>query len=191
MKRAILVLQEKMTHELNTVLPLANYQAIAKTDNGIDALRMAQRVEPDLILCGGEIRGIASLDLVQNLIHAKLCPVMLVIEEKDFVNLEYALKTNVNHILTAPIRAMDVIFGIAQAEYNFQREIAHQKEINKINDELKTRKLLYQAILLLITEGMEEETAYNAIRAQAMASRKTLKAIAAEVIKGSWRPSVI
>lgn len=116
---------------------------------------------------------------------------MLVIEEKDFVNLEYALKTNVNHILTAPIRAMDVIFGIAQAEYNFQREIAHQKEINKINDELKTRKLLYQAILLLITEGMEEETAYNAIRAQAMASRKTLKAIAAEVIKGSWRPSVI
>lgn len=188
MKRAILVLQNKLIHELNIVLPLANYQAIAKTDNGIEALRMAQRVEPDLIFCGGDITGITPLDLAQNLVHAKICPVILVFEEKDFVNLEFALKTNVNHILTAPIRAMDVILGISQAEYNFEREIAHQKEIGKVNDELKTRKLLYQAILLLINDGMDEDTAYQAIRSQAMASRKTLKAIAVEVVKGSWRP---
>ena len=52
MKRAMLIAKVRLLNDLNSVLPLANYQAISKTENGIEALRMAQRVEPDLIVCG-------------------------------------------------------------------------------------------------------------------------------------------
>ncbi|MCG1026195.1 MULTISPECIES: ANTAR domain-containing protein [Dehalobacter] len=188
MKRAILISQEKQINELNAILPLANYQAIARTDSGIEALRIAQRVEPDLIICGGDIHGISPLDLVQNLVHANICPVIFVLDQKDYVNLDFALKTNVHHIMTAPLRAIDVVSGIAQAEHRFNREIELRKEMNKLNDELKTRKLVYQAILILIAAGTDEETAYASIRTEAMTSRKTIRAIAAEVVKGTWRP---
>jgi len=189
MKRAILIQREKLYQEINQILPLANYQAISRTENGIEALRLAQRVEPDLIICGWDIAGFSALDLVQNLVHAKICPVILVLDEKEYVNLPLAVKTNVHHILISPVRATDVISGVIQAEYRFEREIQNEKELRKLNDELKTRKLVYQAVLILVSSGLSEETAYTAIRSEAMASRKTLRAVANDVIKGLWRPS--
>ncbi|NLI93977.1 MAG: ANTAR domain-containing protein [Peptococcaceae bacterium] len=189
MKRAILILKDKLYNEINPILPLANYQAISKTDNGIEALRMAQRVEPDLILCGWDVSGLSALDLVQNLVHSKICPVILTLDPKEFGNLPLAVKTDVHHILSTPVRAGDVIAGIIQAEYRFERDLQFNKEMGKLNDELKTRKLVYQAVLILVSSGMAEETAYAAIRSEAMTSRKTLRSVANDVIKGTWRPA--
>jgi AmiR/NasT family two-component response regulator len=188
MKRAILIVKDKLGNEINPILPLANYQAISKTDNGIEALRMAQRVEPDLILCGWDVKGLSALDLAQNLVHAKICPVILILDAKEFASLQLAVKTDVHHILSSPVRAGDVISGIMQAEYRFERELQYNKEINNLNEELKTRKIVYQAVLILIAGGLTEEAAYTAIRSEAMASRKTLRSVAGDVIKGTWRP---
>jgi response regulator NasT len=113
----------------------------------------------------------------------------MVLDEKEYPNLPLVVKTNVHHILISPVRATDVISGIIQAEYRFDRDIQNEKEVRKLNDELKTRKLVYQAILILISLGFSEETAYTAIRSEAMTSRKTIRSVANDVIKGTWRPS--
>lgn len=188
MKRAILIAKEKLLNDLHPVLAIANYQAIAKTDNGIEALRMAQRVDPDLIICGWDIDGLNPLDLLQNLIHAHICPVILVLEDKEYSYLHLAVESNVHYIVTAPIRAADVVTAIVQAEQKFNIERKHMDEIRRLNDEIKTRKIIFQAVLKLVSSGMDEETAYSAIRSQAMTSRKTIKAVAIEVIKGLWKP---
>ena len=188
MKRAMIIAKEKMINDINAVLPITNYQAISKTDNGIDALRMAQRLKPDLIICGWDITGLSALDLIQNLIQAHLCPVILVLEEKEYVNLSIAVKMNPHHILTAPIRALDVVSAIIQAEQRFNIERLRMEEVRRLNDEIKTRKIIYQAVLILVSSGMDEDTAYNAMRSHAMSSRKTIKAVAVEVIKGLWKP---
>ncbi len=188
MKRAILILKDKLAHELSPILPLANYQVISVQNNGIEALRMAQRLEPDLIICGWDVGGLASSDLIQNLVHSRLCPVILILDEKNFSHLHLAVKSNVHHICTTPIRAMDILAGITQAEYRYQAEAEGKREINKLREEIKTRKILYQAICKLITTGLSEEAAYSAIRSQAMVSRKTISAIATDVLKGVWSP---
>lgn len=188
MKRAILIVKEKLLNDLNPVLPIANYQTIANTDNGIEALRMAQRVDPDLIICGWDIDGLNPLDLLQNLIHGHICPVILVLEEKEYPNLHLAVKSNVHHIVTSPIRAADVVTAIVQAEHKFTIERKHMDEIGRLNDEIKTRKIIFQAVLKLVSIGMDEETAYTAIRSHAMTSRKTIKAVSIDVIKGLWKP---
>jgi len=189
MKRALIIGKEKSNNDLNSILPLVNYQTTAKTENGIEALRMAQRLEPDLVMCGWDVAGLSPLDLVQNLVHSKICPVILVIDEKDYEHLDFAIKTNVHHIVIAPIRATDVIAGIIQAEYRYNKEIQALKEYNKLKEELKTRKIVYQATLILITQGMDEETAYTSIRTEAMASRRTIRALAEDVIGGKWLPT--
>lgn len=188
MNRAILILKEKTYSEILPILPLVNYQAIGKTENAVDGLRMAQRVEPDLILCGWDIKGMAATDLIQNLILANICPLVLIIEEKEINNLQTVFNSGVHHVLISPLRAVEVVSGIMHAEYRYQHELQKQKELRKLNDELKTRKLIYQASLILIAEGFNEETAYNAMRTEAMASRKTIRTLAKEVIRGTWRP---
>ncbi|KUO62745.1 MAG: response regulator receiver protein [Gracilibacter sp. BRH_c7a] len=188
MKRAILIAKEKILNDLSPVLPVANYQAIAKTDNGIEALRMAQRVDPDLIICGWDIDGLNPLDLLQNLVHSHICPVILILEEKEYPNLHLAVKTNLHQIVAAPLRAADVVTAIVQAEHKFEIERKNMDEIRRLNDEIKTRKIIFQAVLILVADGLDEETAYNSLRSQAMTSRKTIKAVATEVIKGLWKP---
>jgi response regulator NasT len=188
MKRALVVGKEKLINEVNAILPLANYQLAAKNENGIEALRMVQRVEPHLALCGWDISGLSALDLVQNLVHSRICPVILILDEKDYMHIDFALKTNLHHILMAPLRAADVVSGIIQAEYRYQKETEAAKENSKLKEELKMRKIVYQAVLQLIAEGLSEEAAYTAIRSEAMASRKTIRTVAEDVVKGKWRP---
>lgn len=177
-----------MLNDLNPILPLAGYQAIAKTENGIEGLRMAQRIEPDLILTGWDIKGLSALDLIQNLVHAHICPVILILEDRNYNNLLLAIKTNVHHIITVPLRAVDVISGIMQAEYRFNKECEYLRNIRLLRDEVKTRKLIYQAILTLIPMGYTEETAYAAMRKRAMSTRKTICSVADDILKGKWKP---
>ncbi len=188
MKRALLILKDRLHNEIHPILPLVNYQTLAKIENGVEALRMAQRLEPDLIIAEWDISGYSPLDLLQNLVHSNICPIVLVLEEKYYTNLHLAVKTNVHQILIAPIRATDVISGLIQAQNAYERELQNMKEIRKLNEELKTRKLVYQAVLILISDGHTEEAAYAAIRSEAMTSRKTLRSVANDVIKGTWRP---
>jgi len=188
MKRALIIGKDKINNELNPILPLVNYQVTAKTTNGIEALRMVQRVEPDLVICSWDTAGISALDLAQNLVHSRVAPVVFIIDEKDYIHLNTAVKTGVHHILIAPLRATDVVSGIIQAEHRYHKEIEYLKESNKLKEEIKTRKLVYRAVLRLVFQGMDEETAYSAIRSRAMASQKTIRAIADDVINGRWKP---
>jgi len=93
-----------------------------------------------------------------------------------------------HQIVAAPLRAADVVTAIVQAEHKFEIERKNMDEIRRLNDEIKTRKIIFQAVLILVADGLDEETAYNSLRSQAMTSRKTIKAVATEVIKGLWKP---
>ncbi|MFA6807536.1 MAG: ANTAR domain-containing protein [Eubacteriales bacterium] len=185
MKRALIVYREKDIQELKPILPLANYQVLAKTENGIDGLKLAQRLEPDLIITGWDIKGLAPYDFLQNIVDSRICPVLLILDQKDQHNLSSALKTNVQSIICVPIRAVDIVTGIIQAEYRFLNERENADQIRKLNDEIKTRKILFQAILMMIPMGYDEEKAYAAIRKKAMSTRKTIRSVAIDVIKGA------
>lgn len=188
MKRAIIIQQEKLTGEILPILPLANYQAIAKTENGIDALRMVQRLEPDLVICGWNMQELGALDLIQNLVDGQVCPIILIMEPKDQNNVSISIKTNVHHIITTPLRAFDFITGIMLAEERYKKEIEHKEEVRRVREELKTRKIIYQAILRMIPLGFDEEAAYTLLRKKAMTTRSTLRNTALDFIKGKWLP---
>jgi len=188
MKRALIIGKDRLYNDINSILPLTGYQASAKNQNGIEALRIVQRLEPDLVICGSEIAGISALDLLENLVHSKICPIIFVLDERDYAHLDHAVKTEVHIILTAPLRAADVLAGIIQAEYRYNKEMQNIKALNKLNDELKTRKKVYQALLILVAKGMDEEKAYSLIRSEAMESRKTIRAVAENIITGKWQP---
>lgn len=190
MKRAILVLnKDQIKQEIKSILTLANYQVLAVVSNGMEALRLAHRLEPDLIIMNWSLQELGAQDLLQILVDSHICPVIVLLTADEQDQLNTAIKSDAHQIVFYPLRAMDMLAAILSAEHRFALEREQNARYHRLEAELKTRKLIYQAVLYLIQHyKFDEETAYVAMRQQAMTTRKSLRAIAQAVITGNWLP---
>jgi len=190
MKRAILVSEKApLNLEIKAMLPLVSYQLLATTDNGMEALRFAHRFEPDLIIMGWNLRGLNSSDVLQNLIGQHLCPIIVVLAQEEQHVLNEVIDADAHNVIFYPWRALEMAAAIQLAEHRFTRESESSQQIQRLEEELKTRKIIFQAMLSLIQlRRYSEQAAYTALRNQAMSTRKSMRAVAQDVIKGFWIP---
>lgn len=189
MKRALVIGNSRQTTELKTIIPLANYQTIATTAYGIEGLRLLHRVEPDIVIMTWSILGLTAFDLLQNLMTQRLCPVIVVISQEDTNALAEIINLNADYVLVQPLRAFDLITAVHYVEYHFSQERQTHKMISRLENDIKMRKILYQAILKIIQKkGYDEKTAYRKMQQYAMTNRKTLYAVASEILKENWLP---
>jgi len=190
MKRAVLALTKlDVQQEIRTMLSHVNYQALAITDNGMDALRLLHRFEPDLMIVGWHLVGLGSSELLPTLVEQHLCPTLVVLEADENSLLPDIIKENVQQVVFYPMRVLDLAAAILQAEHRFKLERETADQIRRLEEEMKTRKLVYQAVLRLIElRGWNEDRAYTTLRSHAMIQRKSLRALAQDVIKGFWLP---
>ncbi|HVJ48611.1 ANTAR domain-containing response regulator [Desulfitobacterium sp.] len=189
MKRALLIGNSRQISELRTVIPLANYQAIATTSSGIEALRLLHRFEPELVIMTWNILGLSAFDLLQSILTQQLCPVIVAISQEDINALPEIIKSNAHYVLVQPLRAFDLITAVLYTEHHFLQEQEAQKKITRLEDDLKIRKIHYQALLTVIQKtGLDEKTAYRKIQQYAMSKRKTLSSVSMEILKGNWLP---
>ena len=190
MKRAILVSgKASLNQEIKSMLPLASYQVLATTDNGMEALRLAHRFEPDLIIMGWNLRGLSSSDVLQNLIVQHLCPIIVALSQEEQHVLSEVINEDAHNVLLYPWRVHEMVAAIQLAEHRYTRESENSQQIQRLEEELKTRKFIFQAMLSLIQQqGFTEQSAYAALRRQAMSSRKSLRVVAQDVLKGLWLP---
>jgi len=190
MKRAILVSgKAPLNLEIKAMLPLVSYQLLATTDNGMEALRFAHRFEPDLIIMGWNLRGLNSSDVLQNLVGQHLCPIIVVLNQEEQHVLNEVIGADAHNVIFYPWHALEIAAAIQLAEHRFTRESESSQKIQHLEEDLKTRKVIFQAMLSLIQlRRYSEQAAYTALRNQAMSTRKSMRAVAQDVIKGFWIP---
>ena len=190
MKRAILVSgKASLNQEIKSMLPLANYQVLSTTDNGMEALRLTHRFEPDLIIMGWNLRGLSSSEVLQNLIVQHLCPIIVVLTQEEHHVLSEVIHEDAHHVILYPWRVHEMVAAIQLAEHRYTRETENSQQILRLEEELKTRKIMFQAMLYLIQQRcFTEQSAYAALRRQAMSTRKSLRRVAQDVLKGLWLP---
>lgn len=178
----------QIVQEIKTILPLADYGVLAVNNNGMEALRLIHRSQPDLIIMSWTINGLNPADFLQTLTMQRLCPVIVVLSEDEHQKFSEVIQSDAE-VVFYPVRAIDMLAVIAAAEYRFNRANEYRQQVQRLEEELKTRKLIYQAVLRLIQQlKFDEETAYASLRRQAMYMRKSIRAIALEVIQGIWLP---
>ena len=190
MKRAILVSgKASLNQELKSMLSLANYQVLATTDNGMEALRLTHRFEPDLIIMGWNLRGLSSSEVLQDLIVQHLCPIIVALTQEEHHVLSEVINADAHQVILYPWRVHEMVAAIQMAEHRYTRESESTQQIQRLEEELKTRKFIFQAMLSLIQQrGFTEQSAYAALRTQAMSTRKSLRRVAQDVLKGLWLP---
>ncbi len=190
MKRVILVLnKEQIKQEIKSILALADYQVLATVSNGMEALRLVHRLEPDLIIMNWSLQELGAQDFLQSLIDSRICPVIVILTVNEQHQLDTVIKSDAHQVVLYPLRAMDMLAAILTAEHRFRRDNEQIARYHRLEEELKTRKLIYQAVLYLIQHhAFDEQTAYTSMRQQAMTTRKSMRAIAQAVITGQWQP---
>ncbi|MHB1651981.1 MAG: ANTAR domain-containing response regulator [Desulfitobacteriaceae bacterium] len=190
MKRTILAISKPgMIQEIKSILGFVDYQALAATGNGMEALRLIHRYEPDLMIMGWNLPGLSSLELLQTLTVQHLCPILVVLNSDEHAMLQEVVKADAHQVVFYPLRAIDFGASIMLAEHRFKRERENVDQIGRLEEELKTRKLIYQAVLRLIQlRGWDEETAYTTLRSQAMSLRRSLRSVSQDIVKGFWLP---
>lgn len=189
MKRALLIGKPREIAELKNIIPLADYQAIGTSTHGIEALRLLHRLEPEMVIMSWNISGLSAFDLLQNILSQRLCPVIVVISQEHTSVLSSIIQLNAHYVLVQPLRAFDLITAILYAEHRFSEEQATAHSLSRLESELKTRKIQYQALLTVILKtGLDEKTAYRKIQQYAMSKRKTLYSVSVEILKGNWLP---
>lgn len=190
MKRAILASSNaQVILDVKAMMPLVSYKLMATTDNGMEALRFAHRFEPDLIIMGWDLRGLNSSEVLQNLIGQHLCPIIVILVQEEQHVLAEVIAADAHQVILYPLRALDMAAAIQIAEHRFKSETENHRKIQRLEEDIKTRKLIFQAMLSLIhIRSFSEETAYAALRNQAMSTRRSMRAVAQDVIKGSWMP---
>ncbi|CAA7601864.1 Two component system, signal transduction response regulator [Acididesulfobacillus acetoxydans] len=190
MKRTIVAINDPaMIQEIKSLLALVDYQGLAFTGNGMEALRLLHRFEPDLMIIGRNLSGLNSSDLLQTLLSLHLCPTMVVLDADEHTLLAQVVKAGPHQVVFYPLRAVDFGAAVLLAEERFKQERESADRVRHLEDELKARKLIYQALLRLIQAlGWDEEKAYTLLRSEAMAQRRSIRSLALDIIKGNWFP---
>lgn len=167
---------------LKAILQELGHEVITAV-NGREALAMARHHHPDLAILDIKMPFTDGLQAAKTLARTQPLPILLLtaFSEQDLI--DKATDLPIHGYLIKPVKPEELSAAITLATKRFGESQALQEEAEKLAEALKTRKLLDKAKAKLMAKGMSEEEAYQKIQMSARNGRKTLRAVAKEILQ--------
>ncbi len=172
--------------DLAETLTEEGYEIVADTGNGDEAVALAERLAPDVAILDIKMPGLDGLSAARRITALGTTAVLvltafsqrdLVAEAADAGALGFLVKPFQRHELVPAVE-------IALARHREHRAVA--AEASRLGDQLATRKLLDRAKGKLMDDhGMTESAAFGFVQRAAMSQRRTIAAVAADVLSGA------
>ncbi|MEM7047441.1 MAG: ANTAR domain-containing protein [Pseudomonadota bacterium] len=109
--------------------------------------------------------------------------VIALIEFENPLTLQTIADANVNGILFKPIRPSGVLTCLVNALASFRYEMRLQARISKLDEMLKTRRIVEQAAKILVQyKGLTNDEAHSLLRQEAMNKKITLHEMATAIV---------
>jgi response regulator NasT len=166
---------------LRTILTELGHTVYSAAD-GIEAVSLAQREQPDIALLDIRMPFRDGLDVAAEILKQRPIPIIMLTAYNDKDLLERATALLVQGYLIKPVKRDDLIsqMRVAMAQFAQQRQLTEQ--VTDLEEKLTARKLVDRAKGVLMKNGMGEEEAYHTIQLTARSRRTTMSRIAQEVI---------
>lgn len=184
-KRIVIADDEPITiMDISEILTEEGYNVVAKVSDGFDAIEACRQHKPDLVLLDIKmplLNGIKAAKVIKGESLAESVVFLTAYSNKDFI--KQAKEVGVMGYLVKPVDKASLLpaveLAISQGE-----EILHIKEnIKELKGKLEKRKLISRAKgILMDSEDITEEEAYNQIRKLSMDKRCSMKEIAHIII---------
>lgn len=167
---------------LKSMLNEMGHEVLTAT-NGREALQMAHRHRPDLVILDIKMPYTDGLQAARTLAKTNPLPVLLLTAFSDQALIEEAADLPIQGYLIKPVRPEELQAAITVATRRFGETKSWQQRAEALADELETRKLIERAKGKLMSGGMTEQEAYRAIQTQARDERQSMRQVALSILK--------
>lgn len=169
--------------DLKEMLGNLGYLVVGETGDGRSAVNLARELRPDVVLMDVKMPDMDGIEAAKVLTEEHIAPVVLLtaFSQRDLV--DRAKQAGVVGYLVKPIQEADLApaIEIALARFGEFREL--EKEVDNLQDQLETRKLVDRAKgILMDSQGLTEAAAFRRIQKMSMNTRKSMREIAQAII---------
>lgn len=175
--------------DLKETLEEEGYEVVGETSRGDEAVRLAQDLEPDLVILDIKMPGMDGLAAAREITRQSLAAVLILTAFSQRHLIEEARDSGVLAYLVKPFQKTDLVPSIEVALGRFRELRTLQDQTEVLEERLATRKLIDRAKGILMDRyGLAEHDAFNFIQKTAMQQRRAMKVVAEEVIEGLLTP---
>lgn len=166
---------------IKSMLESLGHQVIAAT-NGREAIRMAERQQPDLAILDIQMPYTDGLQAARAIIAARPLPILILTAYSEQDLIDKATDLPIQGYLVKPIEPEGLGAAITVAVKRFAESQALAERAARLEADLATRKLIARAKGKLMQEGLSEDEAYRSIQDRARRERLTMAAAAAAIL---------
>ncbi|WP_289001937.1 ANTAR domain-containing response regulator [uncultured Megasphaera sp.] len=174
--------------DLAEMLEDAGHQVVGEAADGVEALALVRRENPDIVILDIKMPRLDGIHAARMIAHEQLAPVLLLTaySQKDII--DKATDSGVLGYLVKPVSPTNLFPAIEVAIAQFKRQQEMNKQLDQMNEEIETRKVVERAKgLLMELYHIPEEEAYRRLQQYSMKKRISLKSVAEAVITSALK----
>jgi two-component system, response regulator PdtaR len=169
--------------DLREMLTDLGYDVVGEAGDGRNALDLARKLRPDLVIMDIKMPGVDGIAAAEELTREKIAPVVLLTAYSDQGLVDRAKDAGVVGYVVKPFRQTELLPVIELSIARFDEFRALEQEVGDLKEALETRKLVERAKgILMETHGLRESEAFHRIRKTSMDTRKSMKEVAEAVL---------
>jgi AmiR/NasT family two-component response regulator len=175
--------------DLKETLEEEGYEVVGETGRGDEAVQLVRELSPDLAILDIKMPGLDGLSAAREITSDRRAAVLILtaFSQRDLI--EQARDAGALAYLVKPFQRSELIPAVEVALGRFREMQALFDQNSSLEEQLETRKQVDRAKgLLMDNHGYSESEAFSWIQKRAMQDRKTMRAIAGEVVSGALSP---
>ena len=176
--------------DLKEILEEEGYEVVGETGRGDEAVELVKEHAPDVAILDIKMPGLDGLSAAREIAGERRAAVLILtaFSQRDLV--EQARDAGTLGYLVKPFQRTELVPAIEVALGRFRESQVLHDPVSSLEDQLETRKLVDRAKgMLMDSHSLSETDAFAFLQKTAMQERRTMKAIAEQVLSGDRVPS--
>jgi two-component system, response regulator PdtaR len=183
MRSALIVDDEPLLRrQARSILELYGFEQLVEADNGMDAVALAFKLEPLLIVMDFGLPKLDGISAAEQVMKKFPTPIVLMTGAVDLETIERSRLAGIMSYVVKPFRDEQMYAAVDLAIHHFVEVHALREEVAGLRETIETRKLVDKAKGVLMKQGLAEPEAYRKMQKLAMDKRKSLKEVAEAII---------
>lgn len=175
--------------DLAETLQEEGYEVVAETGRGDEAVRLVREHRPDIAILDIKMPGLDGLSAAREIAGERIAAVLILtaFSQRDLI--ERARDAGALGYLVKPFQKAELLPAIEVALGRFKEMKALHDQATSLEEQLESRKAVDRAKGRLMDDhGLTEGAAFSFIQKTAMKERRTMKAVADDVLSGALVP---
>ena len=165
------------------------FDVVADTGRGDEAVRLVAEHRPDVAILDIKMPGLDGIEAARQIAPRRGTAVVILtaFSQRDLI--EQAREAGAMTYLVKPYRREALVPAVELALARYREMEALEGQVGDLEDRLEVRKIVDRAKGRLIDEhGLSEQDAYAFVQRTAMSQRRTMRAVAGDVLEGRVAP---